>query len=552
MTIEEAFAQALRHQLEGRLSEAEAGYRAILAREPERPVVEFNLGIVLRQLGRLEEAVHAYQLALALKPLFPEAHNNLGSALIALGRIDESIVSLRSALAQRPSFADAWNNLGAALKSQGKIEDAVACLEKAMRLQPENVSFHSNFVFAQHYRVGMTPADLLRAASRWNEVYATSLAPGQNSARRPVAADGRLRVGYVSANFKTHCQALFTVPLLTNHDHRHHEITCYSDVTNPDDVTVQLQSAADRWRPIAGLADEQVAELIRQDGIDVLVDLTLHMSHNRLLVFARKPAPVQVTWLGYPGTTGLTAMDHRLSDPWLDPEGAGDACYAERTYRLPETFWCYYPLTDTPTVNPLPATSNGLVTFGSLNNFCKVNHAVLAVWAQVLVAVPRSRLVLLAPPGQARAEVISRLGIGPERVEFVSFQPRLQYLELYRRIDIGLDTFPYNGHTTSMDALWMGVPVLTLRGETVVSRAGHSLLANLGLHDWVTDSPEAFVERAVGLASGLAELASLRASLRSRMEKSPLMDAARFARNIENAYAQLYRQSCARPVADPG
>jgi len=546
MTIEESFAQALRHQLEGRLAEAEAGYRVIRAREPANPAVEFNLGIVLRQLGRLEEAVDAYKSALALNPRFPEAHNNLGNALLALGRVDDSIVSLKSALAQRPGFADAWNNLGAALKEQGQIEQAVACLENAVRLQPENASFHSNCVFSQHYRVGMTPADLLRVASHWNEVHARSLAPRKSPALRSVAADGRLRVGYVSANFKTHCQALFTVPLLTKHDHSRHQIVCYSDVTDPDDVTVQLQSAADDWREIAGLPDEQVAELIRQDGIDVLVDLTLHMSHNRLLVFARKPAPIQVTWLGYPGTTGLTMMDYRLSDPWLDPEGVGDACYSERIYRLPETFWCYEPLTDKPTVNPLPATSNGFVTFGSFNNFCKVNHAVLALWAQVLAAVPHSRLVLLAPPGQARADVIGRLGIEPERVEFVCFQPRLQYLEQYHRIDIGLDTSPYNGHTTSMDSLWMGVPVLTLRGQTVVSRAGHSLLANLGLQDWVTDSPTTFVERAVALARGLAELASLRAGLRARMEKSPLMDAARFAKTIENAYWQFYRQIAER------
>jgi len=542
MTIDASFAETFRHQVQGRLSQAEDGYRAILAREPTNSVAAFNLGIVLRQLGRREEAVDAYRLALALNPIFPEAHNNLGNTLLSLGQVDEAIVSLKNALARRPSFANAWNNLGAALKDQGKIEEAVACLENAVCLQPENAGFHSNLVFPQHYRVGATPADLLRAARRWNDVHAASLAPRQDPAHKSMAADGRLRIGYVSANFKTHCQALFTIPLLTNHDHVHHQIVCYSDVADPDDVTIRLQGAADEWRQIAGLPDDQVAELIRQDGIDVLVDLTLHMSHNRLLVFARKPAPVQVAWLGYPGTTGLTAMDWRLSDPWLDPDGADDSCYAERTYRLPETFWCYDPLTATPTVNALPAASNGFVAFGSLNNFCKVNPAVLALWAQVLAAVPQSRLVLLAPPGQARADVMRRLNVQADRVEFVAFQPRLQYLDLYHRIDIGLDTFPYNGHTTSMDSLWMGVPVLTLRGETVVSRAGHSLLANLGLNDWVTDSPTAFVERAVGLASRLTELASLRANLRSRMQESPLMDAARFARNIEKAYWQLFRQ----------
>src|SRR5262249_31125231 len=280
------------------------------------------------------------------------------------------------------------------------------------------------------------------------------------------------------------------------------------------------------WRSTVQLSDQQMAELIRSDGIDVSIDLELHAAHNRLLVFARKPAPVQVSWLGYPGTTGLPTIDYRLTDPYLDPPGLFDAFYSEESLRLPETFWCYNPPPDAVPVSALPALESGAITFGCLNNFCKVNDGCLSLWAEVLRAVPRSRLLLLAPPGQARDPVLSALGrggIAAARVEFVDPRPRPEYLKLYHRIDLGLDPLPYNGHTTSLDAFWMGVPTLTLVGRTVVGRAGWSQLCNLGLKELAAETPGQFVALAARVAADLPRLQELRATLRQRMQQSPLM-----------------------------
>ena len=310
-----------------------------------------------------------------------------------------------------------------------------------------------------------------------------------------------------------------------------------------------MRGYPDVWRNIVGIPDQQVAELIRSDQIDILVDLTMHMAKNRLLVFARKPAPVQVTWLAYPGTTGLSTMDYRLTDPYLDPPGANDSCYCEQSIRLPNTFWCYDPLCDQPLVNDLPALANRFITFGCLNHFCKVNDGVLTLWAKVLGAVKQSRLLLLAPRGQARdhvLEILSDQGIDESRVEFAIRLPFQQYLQLYNRIDLGLDPLPYNGHTTSLDAFWMGVPTITLIGKTVVGRAGWSQLYNLGLPELAAQTPVEFVKITVQLAEDLPRLQELRATLRARMRASPLMDGKLFASHVEQAYRQMWRKWCQR------
>jgi predicted O-linked N-acetylglucosamine transferase (SPINDLY family) len=290
-----------------------------------------------------------------------------------------------------------------------------------------------------------------------------------------------------------------------------------------------------------------VAQLIRDDRVDLLIDVNMHMAHTRLRVFAERPAPVQACWIAYPGTTGLSAMNYRISDRYLDPAGS-DENYAERTLRLPDTFWCYDPHSDQPPpVSALPALERGYVTFGCLNNFCKINRGVIELWAQVLGALPGSRLIVLAHAKAGRRwfrGVLSELGIDPARVEFTSFQPRRDYLGTYGHIDIGLDSFPYNGHTTSLDAFWMGVPVVTLAGSTVAGRAGVCLAMNLGLPDLVAQTKEEFVGRALALASDLDGLQTLRRSLRARMEASPLMDAPRFARNFESLLRQAWRDWC--------
>jgi predicted O-linked N-acetylglucosamine transferase (SPINDLY family) len=317
-------------------------------------------------------------------------------------------------------------------------------------------------------------------------------------------------------------------------------------------MTGQFQQHADHWRSIVGMSDEDAAEQIRSDKIDILVDLSLHMARNRLPILARKPAPVQATFAGYPGSTGLTTVDYRLSDPYLDPPGIDESIYSEKTIRLPDSFWCYDPLECRDIlVNSLPALENARVTFGCLSNFCKISDETLRLWARVMQQVQGSRLLLLAHPGSHRrrtTDKLGQLGVDPTRVEFVPQQRRRAYLQTYHSIDLGLDSFPYNGHTTSLDSLWMSVPVVTRVGQTAVSRAGWSQLSNLQLPEMAGHTAEQFVDIAVKLARDFPRLKTLRSIVRQRMEQSPLMDAPRFARNIESAYRQMWRTWCAKPV----
>jgi predicted O-linked N-acetylglucosamine transferase (SPINDLY family) len=317
-------------------------------------------------------------------------------------------------------------------------------------------------------------------------------------------------------------------------------------VKNADEMTGRLRGWADSWRNIAGMSDDQAAEMIRGDGIDILVDLNLHMAENRMLLFARKPAPIQVTWLGYPGTTGLETMDYRLTDPYLDPQGEFDEFYSENSLRLPHTFWCLdqeaLESPKVPEANALPAIQAGRITFGCLNNFCKVNQPLLELWKRVLDAVANSRMILLAPQGSCREWVRQTLG---ERVEFVRRAHRLDYLKYYHRIDVGLDTLPYNGHTTTLDSLWMGVPVVTLTGKTTAGRAGRSLLSTVGLPELIASTEAEFKKITVDLANDRPRVAQYRSTLRERTRQSPLMDAPLFTRGMEAAYRDMWRKWCA-------
>ena len=344
---------------------------------------------------------------------------------------------------------------------------------------------------------------------------------------------------------------MFTLPLLEHHDRREIEVTCYSSVERSDAWTLRLQGCADGWRDARALDDSALADLVRKDRIDILVDLNMHMAHGRPLLFARKPAPVQIAWLAYPGTTGIAAIDYRLSDPRLDPQGS-DRYYSERTLRLPDTYWCFdprggNPQSQDPGVNELPAPKNGFVTLGCFNNPCKLTDRTLDLWGGVMRAIPEAHLRLMAPPGRHRERLAARLearGIAAARQSFVEFRPREEYLRFYHDIDLGLDTLPYNGHTTSLDALWMGVPIVTRLGDTCVGRAGLSQLFHLDLLDLVADDDAAFIAIAAALAADVDRLRTLRASLRETMQRSPLMDAPRFARGIEQAYRAAWRAHC--------
>jgi predicted O-linked N-acetylglucosamine transferase (SPINDLY family) len=538
---------ALKEQ--GKLDEAIACFHRALQLNPDLTEAHSNLGNAFYDRGELDEAAVCYRRAVQLNPDFAEAQNNLGNALKDQGQLDQAAACYQRALQLKPHYADAHNNLGNAFKDQGNLIEAVASFRRALELNPGFAIAHSNLICTLHYSADSTVETTRDELRRWSQQHAEPLAGHFVPCRNDHSPERRLRVGYVSRDFRDHVVGRNIWPLLRSHEHNQFEITLYANQTCADSMTDQFQRCADNWRGIAGLTDEQVAERIRQDGIDILVDLAVHTAGNRLLVFARKPAPVQVSFAGYPGSTGLDAIDYRLTDPYLDPSGANDLREADKTYRLPHTFWCYDPPDEEPAVAPLPSSKKGMITFGCLNNFCKVNDRVLELWAKVLRAVNGSRLFLLAKEGSHRQRALDFLesrGIIRDRVEFSPMRPRRDYQALYHRIDIGLDTFPYNGHTTSLDSFWMGVPVVTVVGNSAVGRAGFSQLMNLGLQQLAARTPDDFVGTAVQLASDLPRLVELRTGLRERMRHSPLMDCSRFARDIEAAYREMWRRWCAQ------
>jgi predicted O-linked N-acetylglucosamine transferase (SPINDLY family) len=516
--------------------------RAIELR-PDYAAAYNNLGDALRGAGRLEEALAAFHRTIELNPNLAGAHYNLGNALHAQERLDEAMAAMRQAIALRPDYAEAYSNLGNVLKDTAAYEKAADCYRRAMAISPAQADAHTNLVFLMHYCPQFDAADIARETRLWNQRYAAPLARIIRLHPNDPSPERRLRIGYVSADFRHHVVGRFLVPLWSAHDHKEVEVYGYSDVADPDELTPRLQGCADFWRSICGISDEQLAEQIRRDRIDILVELALHTRGHRLLVFARKPAPVQVTYLSYCSTSGLDTIDYRLSDPYLDPVGMDESCYSEKTIRLPQTYWCYEPILPELQPNDLPALKNGRVTFGCLNNYGKVSSAAWSAWRRLLTAMPEARLIVRSGMGSHRDRAVQDIP-NPERVSFTGRVSLRQYFQQYHEIDIALDPFPYGGGTTTCDALWMGVPVVTLRGRTAVGRAGVSLLSNAGLPQLIAQDADQYVQIARDLAADLPRLAQLRSTLRQQMEKSPLMDAPRFARNVESAYRQMWRQWC--------
>ena len=523
-------------------------YRQAVALRPDYFEAYNGLANALRKLGRPNEAIAAYRQAIALRPNSAEAHDNLGTALREIRQFDAAVAAYRQAIVLRPQFAGAFNNLGGALKATGQIDQAIAAYRQAIALAPNNPQFHSNLVYAMCFQPGASAQAIRAEAVRWNDRHGRPLASEIRPCQNDRDPDRPLRIGYISPNFRQHTNGFSMLPLLKNHDRSRFQIFCYSDVKHPDHITQKCRDASDQWRSIVGVNDQAVAQVVRQDRIDIFVDLVSHMANNRLLVFARKPAPVQTTYLCNQATTGLSTMDYRLSDPHIDPPGCHDADYTEQTVRLPDCYLCFEPLPDSPPVNDLPALKAGHITFGSLNNFNKVMPPVLDLWGRVLLAVPESRLILRCPDGQTQRRVIdliARNGINPARIQIFSDWPAgAEYLRLHHTIDIYLDPFPHAGHTTSMDALWMGVPLVTLAGETAGGRGGVFILENLGFGDLIAQNEREYAEKATTLARDLPGLANLRSSLRPRLAASPLMDAPRFARNVEQAYRQMWKRYC--------
>ncbi|HMD55753.1 MAG TPA: tetratricopeptide repeat protein, partial [Phycisphaerae bacterium] len=526
----------------GRFDQAIEVFHVLLNLKPDDAEARNDLGNVLRDQERIDEAVAEYYLALKFKPNLAEVHVNLGIALHNTNQFDRAVEL-------KPDLILAHNNLGNALKDQGFIQEALNEYQTAMRIDPNQILAHNNYVYALYFHPDYNAEKIYEAHQYWSQIHAQPLKKYVQHHENNRDPDRKIRIGYVSGDFRRHVVGRNLLPLLREHDHSGFEIICYSNSFHADEVTEQLQRHADLWRNIANLPDQRTAEMIRDDRIDILVDLSLHTSGNRLLVFARKPAPIQVSYLGYPGSTGLPTMDYRFSDPYLDSPETDLNVYSEQTVHLAETYWCYRPADTAPKPIPPPVLSAGYITFGCLNNFAKVSNAALKMWAELPGAVENSRFVIHSPAGSHRdavREVFIRKGIASDRVAFVGKQSWRDYINTYNRIDVTMDPFPYNGGITTCDSLFMGVPVVSLSGKTAVGRAGKSILTNVGLPELVAKTPEAYMDIAIKLAGDLPRLAELRKTLRERMENSPLMDAKRFARNVEAAYREMWRKWCAK------
>jgi predicted O-linked N-acetylglucosamine transferase (SPINDLY family) len=533
----------------GKLDEALASCRDALYLSPSYAAAHCTLGNVLRGYGNIPDALASYHQALYLQPEYADGYYNLGTALKEHGSLDEAEANFRQVVRLQPNFATAYNSLAVVLQDQGKLDEAVACYQEALRLCPGDVPTQSNYLLCLNYLPKADPAFVFSEHRKWGDLHSHAQVAGPSS-RRARDPERSLRVGYVSPDLRFHVLVGFLEPILAHHDPDQVEAICYAQSPQADEVTARLQSLSRGWRRTWGLSDAQVEELVREDGIDILVDLAGHTAGNRLGVFARKPAPVQVSYLGYCNTTGLAAIDFRLTDDVADPLGEPSR-HTEVLLRLPAGFCCYKLPAEVPDVNSLPALRDGHLTFGSLHSLAKLNKAVLDLWCEILRAVPSARLLVFRHTlrGETKdyfaAEFAAR-GIQAERVELrhVADPGRNKHFRVYNEIDMSLDAFPWGGHATACESLWMGVPVITLYGPVHAGRMVASVLTRAGLSELIAETPAKYLELAVNWAGNLERLAGLRSRLRTTMEASPLCDGKRFTRGLEEAYRSMWQRWC--------
>jgi predicted O-linked N-acetylglucosamine transferase (SPINDLY family) len=572
--------EGLAYHQAGRLADAERVYRQILAREPNHPDALHLLGVIATQVRQYDHAVRLITAAIAIKPDVAFYHNNLGNAQRALAdiraaessyrraleldpryadaqvnlgtvlrdmaRFEESAAAYERAIQMKPALGDAHASLGTVLKDQGRIDEALAAYRRAIQLDPTHVSAHSNLLYTMHDSDRVTPDEILTEHRRWGTTHADPLTRAARPHDNDRTPDRRLRIGYVSPDLRDHPVSRFLWPLLEHRDREQFEIVCFSGNEVPDEVTARYRAAADEWHDTAPLGDAQLADLIRGRRIDILVDLAGHTSGSRLLTFARRPAPVQMTYLGYPDTTGMAAINVRITDSLSDPPGA-ETRHTERLARIESCFLCYPLPADLPPISPSPARASGHVTFGSFNNLAKISPTTVRLWTQVLNAVPDAGMIIkttrLGDEGTRRRATgrFKDLGMPMDRVELLGPQRTpAEHLAMYRRIDVALDTFPYNGTTTTCEALSMGVPIVSLAGEHHASRVGLSLLSAVGQPVWAANDPAGFAQAAQQLARDLPD----RATLREQLRRSPLCDTVGFARKIERIFREEWIRWC--------
>jgi protein O-GlcNAc transferase len=576
------FRQALNFHQAEQFQEAERLYRLVLLAEPLHAEANHNLGIIAVQVGQVRSALPYLQIALENAPAvaqhwmsyidamlmldmadvaqtiliqglqqglpaYVNAYYNLGICFHAQGRYHDAVLNYRKALEVDPQHFKTCNNLGETLSAEGKSDEAIEYFEKALKIKPDYLCAHSNLLLRMQYSKSMTRPQVFARHIAFSTAFEAPLKAGWRIATNVSDPCRRLKIGYVSADFRAHAVASFISPILANHDKDRFDVYCYYNYPHNDVVSERLQMLSDHWFDCTKLTDDQLAERIRVDGIDVLIDLSGHTAGNRLLTFARKPAPVQLTYLGYPGTSGLSAMDYRITDAYADLDGSGQY-YAEKLLYLPDSLCCYQPTLGMPDVAPLPALRNGYITFGSFNNSSKIDQCAIDLWAEILRALPSSRLLMATIPLGERGEWVlqqfEQAGVARSRIDLYGTLPMQQFHALYERVDLALDPLLITGGTTTCESLWMGVPVIVMVGQSFIHRVGYSFLCSAGLPHYAAATLDEYVQVALAAAADIPLLAKVRAGMRMQLAASPLMDQVRFTRNFENALRRAWSEWC--------
>jgi protein O-GlcNAc transferase len=535
----------------GRLDEGIEAYRAIALASGSDGQAYFDLGKALQVRGDDKEAEGILAQAVKLSPDLADIHLHLALARKEQDRPVEAETPARQAVALAPDLYQGWLVLGSILADQGRHAEAVEYFEKVLAISPDDEQAWSAILFSMNYSERFSASAIFAQHVRYGELFPPAPAMPIEATRSVPAR--RLRVGYLSPDFRNHPVAYFMSPILSRHDRSAFEVFCYATHKSQDDTTLRLKRDVEHWRQLGDIPDDDLERILRTDQLDILVELAGHSARQRLAVLARRVAPVQVTYLGYPNTTGVAAIDYRITDACADPPGESDKLHVEKLVRLPEAFLCYAPPTASPPVGTGPVHRNGYITFASFNKFAKISPLTVKLWSRVLAAVPNSKLLVksrgLQDPGlhQPFVQGFAQQGIGADRIALMQPAPDTQeHLQTYGQVDIALDTFPYHGTTTTMEALWMGVPVITLEGDRHASRVGTSILSTLGLPDLVAHSEDEYVEIATRLAANVQALDALRQSLRLRLSESPLTDGARFTAHLEQAYLQMWQETLTR------
>ncbi|MBF0379932.1 MAG: tetratricopeptide repeat protein [Magnetococcales bacterium] len=532
---------------QGEHSQAVASYQKAIAIEPELGVAYNNLGLALTEEGRYEEAASCYHKLIELQPNFAEAYNNLGLTLKEQFKPDEAEAYFKKALSLKPTFVGAYNNLGQVLKDQGKLQEAITSFQQALLINPRYAKAHSNLLFTISYYAMWDESETLKQHMQWDKIHGQL--GGQNLYQHKADNDKDkiLNIGYVSADFKRHPVAVFLQHILQSHDKKRFKIFCYSGVVSPDRITAKFKSSADVWHEVFGWGEKKLAQQIFNDKIDILIDLTGHTANNRLKAFTFKPSPIQATYLGYCNTTGLQAMDYWLTDSVLTPDNSSDKS-VETTVPLPGCWVCYQPenRVDVALIKREPDSG---VVFGSFNQISKLNDDVVKLWSDILSQVASSKLLLKSKylnSSNAQKAVIKQFAqyaIDPSRL--ILQQSTKDYMQQYGLVDIALDPFPRTGGATTCDALWMGVPVITLAGKRVIQRQGASILTAIGKTDWIATNKEEYVNKAVELAQQGVRSGEKRVELHNIVASSDLCDSAKFITNLEVTYRKMWHSHIA-------